>query len=85
MSTPCYYCEMQKPQACKVCVHGDADVGDLQRDAEDAKRYRRLVESGDFVPSILGGWAIRVLTEERATKEELDAAVDGDIAQKENG
>lgn len=61
----------------------------LQRELEearrDAERYLRLVGSGDFVPSIFGGWALRTLTDKYATKAELDAAVDSDAARQQKG
>lgn len=64
-------------------------IKSLQRELEearrDAERYLRLVGSGDFVPSIFGGWALRALTDKYATKAELDAAIDRDAARSKQG
>lgn len=55
-------------------------TGAICEDCNDAVRYRRLIASGEFVPSIFGGWAPRALTEKPATKEELDFALDNENA-----
>lgn len=51
MSTPCYYCELSRPQSCKVCIHGELDpdrIAELERQnaelRKDAERYRKWRE-----------------------------------------
>lgn len=58
----------------------DVECARLEKEVEalrhDAERYRRLVASGKFVPGVNGGWGLGCGAYAKATKQELDAAVD---------
>lgn len=48
---------------------------------DDAERYRHLVKSGKFCPSVSNnGWALSVGASNPSTKAELDDAIDAAIA-----
>ena len=87
----CDECEAQVGPTCEGYEVEAVDIwngrANLQsQDREDAERYRTLVATGHFVPAprpYSSIWRLRT-TKEKATKAELDEAIDHARQVKEN-